>query len=396
LRILLLLFTLALGSGSGWAAPDVQKMQSGVAESKKELGGIQKRIEEEKRRIKDIGRKESSAISQLSNLDRNLSKKEKELKGLDKQLKGVTRKVQKANEDLHIITQQASTQEGYLDERLVALYKYGEAGVPEVLFSSRFPDEWLDFRRSIALLLDQDRQLIEDFRQREKAVGNYREQLKEDERELQQLKDRTEKKKKEVEKDRAQKTKLLDSVRNEKQVHLAAVKDLESASAQLQTMINRLEKDIRAKARQEMLASPGKGFGALRGKLPMPVGGRILSTFGKNENPKFHTFTFQKGIEIEAPSGTEIRAVYDGRVLYADWFKGYGKILIIDHGEGYYTLSGHAASLLKNVGEEVRSGEAVALVGDTGSLRGPCLYFEIRQRGKPLDPLEWLTHPKAN
>jgi septal ring factor EnvC (AmiA/AmiB activator) len=129
--------------------------------------------------------------------------------------------------------------------------------------------------------------------------------------------------------------------------------------------------------------------------LPRPVEGRILSTFGKNENPQFHTFTVQKGIEIEAPLGAEIHAVYDGRVLYADWFKGYGKILIIDHGEGYYTLSGHASALLKNVGEDVRTGEAVALVGDTGSLRGPCLYFEIRQRGKPLDPTEWLAQAKA-
>jgi septal ring factor EnvC (AmiA/AmiB activator) len=392
---LLLFLTLIPAGGTALSQSDPQKAQSGVAESKKELGGIRKKLQEEKQLVKDIGRKESSVISQLNTLERNLSRKEKELKALDRQLKAVTRKVQQANEDLQVLGQTISTQQTHLDQRLVALYKYGEAGVPETIFSTRSPDEWLDLRRSMAAIVDQDRRLIDDFRQRQNIVGAHREQLRVDERELQQLKEKTEKKKKEVEKDRAEKGKLLDSVRNEKKIHLAAVQELEAASAQLQALINRLEKEIRAKAKQEMAPPSGKGFGALRGKLPRPVEGRVLSTFGKNENPQFHTFTVQKGIEIEAPLGAEIRAVYDGRVLYADWFKGYGKILIIDHGEGYYTLSGHASALLKNVGEEVRIGEAVALVGDTGSLRGPCLYFEIRQRGKPLDPTEWLAQTKA-
>jgi septal ring factor EnvC (AmiA/AmiB activator) len=398
LRILLVIFLVIFGNwgGSGWANSDLQKMKSGVDESKKELGGIRKKIQEEKQRIKDIGKKESSVISQLNTVDRNLSKREKELKILDKQLKTVTRKVQNTGEELSIVTQNISSQEIYLSARLVALYKYSEAGMPEILFSTSSPDEGPGFTRSLATILDQDRQMLEDFRHRQKVIGSYRQQLKEDERDLQQLKDQTEKKKKDIERDRAQKGKLLDGVRNEKKIHLAAIQELETASTQLQALINRLEKEIRTKAKQEVLTSPGKGFGSLRGRLPMPVEGRILSTFGKNENPKFHTFTVQKGIEIEAPLGAEIRAIYDGRVLYADWFKGYGKILIIDHGEGYYSLSGHASALLKNVGEEVRSGEAVALIGDTGSLRGPCLYFEIRQRGKPLDPLEWLGRIKSN
>jgi len=181
-------------------------------------------------------------------------------------------------------------------------------------------------------------------------------------------------------------------VRQQKQVHLAAIRELEAASAQLQGLINRLEKELQEKAKAKTFVPSARGFGALRGKLRFPVRGKILSTFGKNENPKFNTFTVQKGIEIEAPLGAGIRAVHDGRVLYSDWFKGYGKILIIDHGEGYYTLSGHASALLKAVGEEVRAGDVVALVGDTGSLKGPCLYFEIRQRGKPLDPLVWLRN----
>lgn len=380
---------------SGMGETDVQKMQSGVAQGKQDLGGLKKKIQEEKQRIKDIHKKESSVISQLNDLDRDLSQKEKERKVLGEQLKGVARKAQRANEDLRSLTETVDSQETFLAGRLVALYKFGDGGMPQVLFSSHSYGDFLSQRRYLALILSQDRQLIEDYGKRQTLMGNYWQGLKEDEQELRQLKKKAEQKRAEIRKDRMQKERLLNSIGDEKRVHLAALKDLETASAQLQALVDRLEKDIRAKAKEEIFTPPGRGFGTFRGRLPFPLEGQILSTFGRNENPKFNTFTVQKGIEIGAAPGAEIHAVHPGRVLYSDWFKGYGKILIIDHGDGYYTVSGHASTLLKEVGEEVQRGEVVALVGDTGSLKGPCLYFEIRQRGRPLDPLEWLARQKA-
>ncbi len=364
----------------------------GVDQSKKELGGIKKKIQEEEQKVKDISRKESSVFSQLNALDRNLSEKDKELKALKQKLGTVDRKVHRANQDLGLLSDTIGSQESLLLSRLVDLYKFGDAEMVQLLFSSRSYEDFMITRRYLTSILDQDRQIIEDYRKRKTVLGEYRRQLQEDEKELQSLEKKTGLKKAEIQQDLLRKGKLLNSVRQEKQIHLAAIKELETASAQLQGLINRLEKEFRERAREKAFSSPGKGFAALRGKLPYPVRGRILSIFGKNENPKFNTFTVQKGIEIEAPLGAGIRAIHDGRVVYSDWFKGYGRILIIDHGEGYYTLSGHASSLLKEVGEEVRTGEVVALVGDTGSLKGACLYFEIRQRGKPLDPLEWLSN----
>ena len=382
-------------TSGGTGETDLQKMQSGVAQSKQDLGGLKKKIQEERQRIKDIHKKESSAISHLNDLDRDLSQKEKELKVLGQQLRGMARKVHRANEDLRSLTQTANSQETFLAGRLVALYKFGDGGMPEVLFSSRSYGDFQSHHRYLALILNQDRQLMEDYSKRQTFMGNYWQGLKDDEQELKRLKRTAELKRMEIQRDRAQKEHLLNSIRDEKRIHLAALKDLETASTQLQALVDRLEKDIRAKAKEEIFTLPGRGFGTFRGRLPFPLEGQILSTFGRNENPKFNTFTVQKGIEIGAPLGAEIRAIYPGRVLYSDWFKGYGKILIIDHGDGYYTLSGHASTLLKDVGEEVRRGEVVALVGDTGSLKGSCLYFEIRQRGKPLDPLEWLARQKV-
>ena len=389
--VMALLGTL-LWAGSLWAQGAPSVPSKGVDQSKKELGGIKKKIQEEKQRVQEISKKETSVISQLNTLDRGLSEREKELKSLKQKLAGVDKKVQRANQDLGSLSSNIDAQEKLLLNRLVALYKFGDVETPQLLFSSGSYEDFLSSRRHLTSILEQDRQMIDDYRKRKTVVGSYQRQLKEDEQELKGLKKKADQKKGEIQTDLLQKGKLLDGVRQEKQIHLAAIRELEAASAQLQGLLNRLEKELQDKAKERAFVPSGKGFSALRGKLPFPVRGKILSSFGKNENPKFNTFTVQKGIEIEASLGAGVRAVYDGRVLYSDWFKGYGKILIIDHGDGYYTLSGHASTLLKGVGEEVRAGDVVALVGDTGSLKGPCLYFEIRQRGKPLDPMEWLTN----
>ena len=385
--VITLLLGLALAGTHAWGA----EPPKGVDQSKRELGGIRKKIQEEREKIKDIAKKESSVVTQLHALDSSLWQKEKELKSLNQKLAAVNRKHQKANQDLGLLSETIDSQEALLMSRLVAFYKCGEQDAPHLLFASRSYDDFQSTNRYLTAILEQDRQFIDDYRRRKSAVGDTRKQLREDEEELKVLKKKAEQKKAEIQQDLLQKGKLLNSVRQEKQIHLASVKDLEAASSRLQGLINRLEKELQERAREKTFSTPAKGFGALRGRLPFPVKGRVLSTFGRNENPQFKTFTVQKGIEIEAPSGAGIRAVHEGRILYSDWFKGYGKILIIDHGEGYYTLSGHASALLKEVGEEVHAREVVALVGDTGSLKGPCLYFEIRQRGKPLDPMEWLA-----
>ncbi len=366
-----------------------EKLQKETWEQK--LGGLKKKIEEEKEKVKKIHQKESSVISQLNTLDRTLSKKERELKLLDQKLNLVAKKVEKTNKEIQSLNQAINAQTKSLEERLVALYKIEEIGLPQLLLSDDSLADLANSRFFLTTILRQDWQIIEEYQRRQNLLGNYREQLQADEKELQLLKREAEKKREEIRQDRLKKSTLLESVRNEKKIHLAALRDLEVASKNLQNLIDRLEKEMREKAKKEILVSPSRGFGTQRGKLPFPVEGRIISAFGRNENPKFNTFTIQKGIEIEAPLGAEIRAIYDGRVLFADWFKGYGKILIIDHGEGYYTLSAHASQLLKKAGDEVKAGEVVALVGDTGSLKGPCLYFEIRRQGKPLNPLEWLA-----
>ncbi len=137
------------------------------------------------------------------------------------------------------------------------------------------------------------------------------------------------------------------------------------------------------------LAGP-TGFAALKGRLPRPAPGPVTVGFGRVLNPRFNTVTVQNGLDISAPAGAPVRAIAAGRVVHAGWFKGYGNLIIVDHGEGYHSLVAHLGSMHTAMGEEVAAGTVLGTVGDSGSLKGPYLYFEIREHGRPVDPRPWL------
>ncbi len=132
-------------------------------------------------------------------------------------------------------------------------------------------------------------------------------------------------------------------------------------------------------------------FTDLKGLLIMPVNGKIIEFFGPYTNTEFNLVNFRSGINISAERGEPIRAVYKGKTLYASWFKGYGNMIIIDHGDHYYTLYAHAEELFKKKGDPVEAGEVIATVGDTGSMAKPGLHFEVRYHGKPIDPAPWIN-----
>ncbi len=128
-------------------------------------------------------------------------------------------------------------------------------------------------------------------------------------------------------------------------------------------------------------------FASNQGKLPWPVKGKIRYRFGQKKPDAALPL---KGMYIKSPNGNEVRAVHDGKVVFSNWIRGYGMLIIVDHGNNYMTLYAHNATLLKQPGEQVLSGETIATVGDTGGQSQAGLYFEIRHNGNPVDPARWL------
>ena len=157
---------------------------------------------------------------------------------------------------------------------------------------------------------------------------------------------------------------------------------LQSDERELNALIKGLEQalaDIPVEHPQQMQ------FAALRGRLPWPASGRIVSRFG---TPRLGGL-FWDGVMISAPEGREVRAVHHGRVAFADWLRGLGLLMIVDHGDGYMTLYGHNQSLFKEVGDWVEADEAIALVGSSGGRERAGVYFGVRFKGRPVDPAKW-------
>ena len=153
--------------------------------------------------------------------------------------------------------------------------------------------------------------------------------------------------------------------------------------------------DLVEQLRQLMAGLPVEGdqpFATLKGKLAWPVQGRLAGDFGQ---PRVGSVVKWNGVLLEAAAGTPVRAVYHGRVAFADWLPGLGLLVIIDHGGGYMSLYGHNEALLKEAGDWVQPGETIAQVGDTGGAPRPALYFEIRLKGEPVNPHTWITRPTA-
>jgi septal ring factor EnvC (AmiA/AmiB activator) len=203
----------------------------------------------------------------------------------------------------------------------------------------------------------------------EAKLTSYRKELKEEQIEASL-------KKREIEALEQSKERTLEKVRTSRASFSRLIKDLESQAEKLQSLVKDLSIHQQTPSSQQ-----NPGFGALKGKLMIPLDGGIIVSSHRG----------LRGVSLKAPAGTTVRAVYAGRVVYAGWFTGYGNLLIIDHGDKFHTVMGNASELLKKETDWVEAGEPVAKVGTTGTMDGSFLYFEIRQGGIPVNPMEWFS-----
>ncbi len=269
---------------------------------------------------------------------------------------------------------------------LRTLAKLGRLRFARFLLQARDLQSMAVESRRLAVLASAQNRLIDSYGRNLTELGLAEAALTAKEKETAELLGRAAAKKAELDGEEEKARSLSAQIRADKRQYEKALGELARRAQELQAMIQRLQnQDYTPPFTPIPMAER-------RGKLNWPTRGQILQGFGVQVHPQFNTVTMNNGIEIAPPGGDlAVRAVHDGRVAFAEPFPAYGNLLIINHGDGYHSLYGHLAEFLVKSGEYVIAGQPVAVAGDTGSLVGVSVYFEIRHQTKPVDPLQWLS-----
>jgi len=364
------------GPSDLWPA-GTDQIEKDLTQKKKDLKDIRKELSLTREKQKKVQKKETSILESLHALETELYKKEKELKEMEAGLARTKERLQQTRHHIATLNRGIEWTKEELSSRLVALYKMERIPTETLLLTSQSYLDLLKIDKLLRVVIHSDAYLINTYRYQVALKSRYQEELTQDQIRWERNITEVEKKKREIEKVRGRKQALLKSIQNQKVVYWKVIEELTERAKELQALIDKLEKE------KSLLAYGKSKYETLKGKLTPPVQGKVISLFKEKG---------QNGIEIKAPMGAEIRAILPGKVLYADWFRGFGNVVIIDHGDHTFTVSGYASELLKKEGDIVSEGEAIALIGSSGSLKGPCLYFEIRHHGKPQDPMRWISH----
>ena len=386
--------SLAIGVAAAQTAP--KKADDSISAEQKRLQQTEKQLREEKQKAAEARARETSVLAELEVIEQRLADKQREVVRLDTRIKRAAGDVKSLRGEIQQLETQRSGQQAALGRRLRAMYKvHVQGGALPMLLSGEDPATRAAAVRHLTSLASLDARLIQEYRGTTDRLEDRRGREESRQKDLATLRTDAQREQSEVDRDAAKRRILLAKVRDERAYHERMVGELTEAARRLEAFI----RDLQAKQRRVAKIPPPKpgietlpavGFGTLRGRLPWPTEGRVVSAFGAQVHPRFGTRTFRNGVDIEAGEGRDVAAVFAGHVVYTGWFKGYGNLIILDHDNEYYTLYAHVADIVVKEGDDVRQGQRIGTVGDTGSLEGPRLYFEVRYQGKPQNPEQWL------
>ncbi|MDZ4676270.1 MAG: peptidoglycan DD-metalloendopeptidase family protein [Oligoflexia bacterium] len=342
-------------------------------------------LSKEKKLLVDSEVKKRGILGALYEINKNITKLSGDINNIETQMKNSQKTIESYAKTIVRIDGTKSTQKKLLRERLRALYKMGFKGYTEVLLSSQTSGEFARNLKFLKIVTQRDARLIQNYRATLEQLSKEQNKLRSQVKVFAQFQTQLNQEKQKISSHKDQQLFLLSQIEKDRESHLLAIKEWREAGQKLEAQLTKI--GVHHNAFREIARA---SIFEQKGNLKPPVIREIVQKYGIMINSRFDTKIFHKGLFFAAQVGDKVSATFWGKVAFSGWINGYGETIIIDHGDHYYSLYAHNSRLDKRSGDSVATGEVIALAGDTGSLRGPGLYMEIRHFSESLDPLPWL------
>ena len=363
-----------------------EKIDKLLKDEQAELKILRRKIAQQENAISKVGKKESAVLKNLRKIGSQLKLKKRELEIYKWNFKNNQKKIFSLEPRLKKAEQKIKSHEKILGLRLRSIYKERPMFPLRVAFSSNNVTDLMQRLKYMDLIVQQDSQMLQDYLTKLEQIKQDKSSLYTVRAKLVSLKKNTVSKKREIEKTKKEKSVYLKKIKRKKNLSVKVKKELLAASNNLNSLIDKLL--------MKLVSGEGLDISDKKGRLKLPLKGRILNKFGRKRVKEYESYIVYNGINVRAKRGTPVQAVFDGKVLYTGELEGYGNLVIVGHGKEYHSLYGHLDSIKVAANKVVKTGEVIALSGDSGSLEGETLYFELRKNGKPIEPVRWFRVAK--
>jgi septal ring factor EnvC (AmiA/AmiB activator) len=371
-KLLVLVVMFLLSGCLGWSAPD---------KDKEKLDTIAKQIEEINSKLEKLKKEEGSILNDIYKIELEYEKAVIENNQIKLLVRKSEEKIRKKNAEKKKLETEIDQSKTNLKQILRLLYKIGGNAYLKFFIRIDNLDQLFQNYRLFISLIDYKSEEINKLKINIQRLLEVKKELEDDHASLKNLQKQKELKLQDIRNFKQSKMALIRKINNDKDQYMRMLDELETEAAQL----NKLIYGKPLTRRLGMI-----DLDRIKGKLNWPIKGKVVSFFGKKRSTKFDTYIINNGIKIKPGDSDQVKSIYPGEVVFADYYKGYGNLIIIQHAKNLYTLYGHCEKMFKQKGDNVNEGEVISLAGDSGSTEGKSLYFEIRTQLKPQDPLEWL------
>ena len=345
------------------------------------LSGMRAEISRLEREVQELRSRESGVLGELDQVRVNLNLREAEHQKVLLELESVNEQLEQTIVNLEQLDLRQQERRGYLASRLRGLYRSGPDAALKQFLGGEGAVDLLAGSRYAAYLSSRDAEVIDEFRSDALRLVEERERLSLSRAELDRLSQELIGAEKRLKASRRDHQRMLASIKDDQGRRQTALDELRAASEEMARLVDSFDPDD---------SVPQLDMRKFRGLLDWPARGEISAGFGSVIHPRFRTRVPHPGLDIEGDFDDDILNVFDGQVVFASWMRGYGLTLIVDHGGGLLSIYAHASVLMVDSGEDVLRGQRLGKIGDSGSLRGSYLYFELRTDGKPVDPVDWF------